>query len=564
MNILLLGAGGAGGNILRSLKSMFRRDVAVAEKADARYADRLRRAVTPRFLDTNEFSLADVPPEERLVIGAADRRFGSRHDPAVARAALEESRDEVERLISRYGVVVVIASGGKGTGAGTIFPIAEMARRMRKLVIPIFVRPSFERHEVEKKKYDEALRIAGQFDAAKIRLIEILNERGYVETDPQPQSVVWERMNRPIARGLRGLLYVLSDLSQVDPSDLSALFAGEGRLRMGYAEINPAPGREPSDEQVDAAARTCWDGSYYAFEGAVGTSLICIQGDWSNIVDARIKSRLAALAVGETVDHPYNPLYARAAHTPRPWGVSAVFAEHTGESAPLDLDWRLPQRSARPVRQESTTPIPVSAASEDSTPVRAAVPSPTELFASENTMAAVAPVRSRPVAVSPAGHATRSEPHRHFSTMWEFAVAINRQNPEALALASGPADPAISVDGPELRRLLTMVWFRSAFERLSAGWRERLLDVLVETVVIPGHVLKHGRAMVQLRELRYPEIREVFSKTAVGAPARADLETLLAVGRLWGEAALNRIRFSDSPKADGESRLGSLLHGFRL
>jgi hypothetical protein len=209
--------------------------------------------------------------------------------------------------------------------------------------------------------------------------------------------------------------------------------------------------------------------------------------------------------------------------------------------------------------------IPVSAASDDSTPVREAVPSPAEIFASENTTETVAPVRPKAAAPSSAGHAAEPEAHRRdFSTMWEFAVALNRQNPEALALASGPVDPRISVDGPELRRLLTMVWFRSAFERLSTGWRERLLDVLVETVVIPAHVLKHGRAMVDLRGLSYPEIREVFSKTAIGDPARADLEMLLAVGRHWGEAALGRVRFSDSAKADGESRLGSLLHGFRL
>ena len=65
---------------------------------------------------------------------------------------------------------------------------------------------------------------------AKIRLMEILNDRAYSDRDPQPQSVVWERMNRPIARGLRGLIYVLWDLSQVDPSDLSILLAGDGRL----------------------------------------------------------------------------------------------------------------------------------------------------------------------------------------------------------------------------------------------------------------------------------------------------------------------------------------------
>ena len=49
-------------------------------------------------------------------------------------------------------------------------------------------------------------------------------------------------MNRPIARGLRGLVYVLWDLSQVDPSDLSVLFGGPGRLRIGFSEIDPPGG----------------------------------------------------------------------------------------------------------------------------------------------------------------------------------------------------------------------------------------------------------------------------------------------------------------------------------
>ncbi|MGH2398175.1 MAG: hypothetical protein ACRDFW_14625, partial [bacterium] len=174
MNILLLSSGGGGGSILRSLKTLFRRDLHVTQKADARYAERLRRAVTTRFLDTNEFSLSDVPKEERLVVGAATTgRLGSMHNPELARQALEESKDDVESVLSGHSVVIVIATGGKGTGAGTIFPLAQMARRQKKLVIPIFVRPSFERHEVEKRRYDHALKVSDQFDSAKIRLIEI-------------------------------------------------------------------------------------------------------------------------------------------------------------------------------------------------------------------------------------------------------------------------------------------------------------------------------------------------------------------------------------------------------
>jgi len=37
--------GGGGGNILRSLKNLFRRDLIVTQKTDPRYAERVRRAI---------------------------------------------------------------------------------------------------------------------------------------------------------------------------------------------------------------------------------------------------------------------------------------------------------------------------------------------------------------------------------------------------------------------------------------------------------------------------------------------------------------------------------------
>ena len=215
-------------------------------------------------------------------------------------------------------------------------------------MIPIFVRPSFEWHEVDKRRYDHALEVVDQFDSAGIRLIEILNDRGYSQASPASQSVVWERMNVPIARGLRGLLYVLSDLSQVDPSDLCALGAGPGRFRIGFGELDPAPGSDPSDAQIDEASRQCWDNGYYSFTKPVGTSLVCIQGDWSNIADGKIKRRLGTWAAGDAEDSVYNPLYARSSHAPRPWGVTALFAEHTGIHDSLDVDWPLDSRVSLP------------------------------------------------------------------------------------------------------------------------------------------------------------------------------------------------------------------------
>lgn len=541
MGILLLSVGGGGGNILRSLKALFRRDLAVAHKTDTRHAERLRRAVTARFLDTNAFSLSDLPREERVLIGARTTgQLGSRHDPEVARKALDESRAEVEALLRPHAVVILIGTGGKGTGAGTMFPIAQMARQQKKLLIPIFVRPSFERHEVDKRRFDHALGVVRQFDAAQIRLIEIANDDGYVDSDPEPQSVVWERMNMPIARGLRGLLYVLSDLSQVDPSDLSALFSGPGRLRIGYSEIDPSPSQEPTDRQVDQAVRECWQNRYYTFTRPVGTSLICIQGDWSNIADARIKGGLAALASAGVSDSPYVPLYARANHAPKPWGVTALFAEYTGAHAPLEIDWTQERRLASAWSAFEVRPPAETAIDDVTSPVEAltaGVPPPT-----------------------PGSSGPPPEPTApHFGGLWEFALAVNRGDPAALAVASDEVACDVPIGAGDIRKLLGTVWFRGVAGALSPRWRDRILDVLVASGAIPDHLLRLDRRDVRLSELSHAQMNDAVSRNAVADAVRPDLDLLLAAARVWGADVLDRFEFAGLPGNGERSRLASVL-----
>jgi cell division GTPase FtsZ len=517
---------------------MFRRDLIVTQKTDPKYAERLRRAVTTRFLDTNEFSLLDVPKEERFLIGAATtRRLGSMHNPELAGAALEESKHDVESLLARFSVIVLIATGGKGTGAGTIFPLARMAREQRKLVIPIFVRPSFERHEVEKRRYDHALKVTEQFDAARIRLVEILNDRGYVDTDPQPQWAVWERMNRPIAGGLRGLLYVLSDLSQVDPSDLSVMFAGNGRLRIGFSEIAPSVDQDPTDEQVHDAVRHCWDNSSYAFGERVGTSLICVQGDWSNVVDGKIKGRFAALAHSDAGNAAYNPLYARALHVPRPWGVTAILAEHTGTHPPLEIDWSVERRM----------PAFVSLSPGDSPVAAVAAPQSTEVVP--------------PPEVVPLAEIAQPAP---YSGLWEFALALNRSDPRAVALASDGARCSMPLEITDIRKLLSTFWVRSLFPRLSSLWRDRMLETLLQRVAIPDHAVKNGRHTTRVSELTHEELTRILAGTMFPVAVRRDLQLLVAVGTLWGGETIRRFEFTPvSVEVQKPSRLGSLLEVFR-
>jgi len=536
VTVLLLSTGGGGGNILRSLKALFRRDLEVAQSADPKYAERLRRAITTRFLDTNEFSLSAVPKEERVIIGAATTGgLGARHNPEIAAQALEESKAEVQQLLSEHSVIVIIGTGGKGTGAGTTFPLAQMARQQRKLVIPIFVLPSFERHEVEKRRYDHALHVASQFDSAGIRLMEILNDRGYADTDPQPQSVVWERMNLPIARGLRGLLYVLWDLSQVDPSDLSILFAGPGRLRIGFSELNPPAGQEPDDDEIKAAVRTCWENPYFAFNDAPGTSLVCIQGDWSNVADGKIKAELAALALGGAKEGPYNPLYARAARVPRPWGLTTLFSEYTGNHQPLDVDWSAERKASLRAGLQLNSPAVLV---EPTTPATQPVPAARAIEA--------------------------SAPAAAFGSFRDFALAINRSDAAALKQAANGSPTDIRIEVGELRKLMTAFWFRSVFSRLSPAWRDRLLAVLVEQVTIPNHAIKTSRRTVlHLSELTDAQRRQVLNSANLPDAIRADFQLVLMVAMLWGEDSVKRLALTPASDGPETSTLSSLLQSFR-
>ena len=486
--------GGGGGNILRSVKALYQRDLTTEGRVDGEPPP---HRVAARFLDTNQYSLVDVPPDERLLIGPETTHFlGARHDPDVARRAFDESRDQIAALMRDYSMVILIATGGKGTGTGIFLPTAMLARQMRKLVIPIFVRPSFERHEVEKRRFDHALNVSAQLDAAQIRFIEILNDRGYLDTDPQPQSVVWERMNVPIARALRGLLYVLSDLSQVDPSDLSALFGGHGRLRLGFAELDPHVVQDPADEAIDDAVLGCWANPYYNFSDPIGTSLICIQGPWSNITDAKIKSRLAAHATA-TGSTTYNPLYARAPQSPRPWGVTTLFTEYTGDGPLIDVDW--------------TVVADTAAAAE------VAIPSVEDL----SLVATLAAIEKRPVPAAGIhdravrGGQPGAERAESFGSFWDLALAINRSDSRALDIARNGASDSVVVTASEIRKLLGTVWFRSVFTRLSPAWRERLIAELVESVVLLNHQFRIGRRDVALGDLGPAEVRNVFANASI-------------------------------------------------
>ena len=116
----------------------------------------------------------------------------------------------------------------------------------------------------------------------------------------------------------------------------------------------------------------------------------------------------------------------------------------------------------------------------------------------------------------------------------------------------------------DIRKLLSTFWVRSLFPRLSALWRDRMLETLLQRVAIPDHGVTKGRHTVRVSELTHEELKRILAETMFPVAVRRDLQLLVAVGTLWGGETIQRFEFTPvSVEAQKPSRLGSLLEAFR-
>src|SRR6185436_3127965 len=109
------------------------------------------------------------------------------------------------------------------------------------------------------------------------------------------------------------------------------------------------------------------------------------------------------------------------------------------------------------------------------------------------------------------------------------------------------------------KQLIGTFWFRSIFPRLSTSWRDRLLDALAASIVIPNPALLRGRQALRLATASYDDLHEIATTTTVTGAAGTDLQMVLVILRLWGADARSRLRFLDVAAPESASRLGALL-----
>lgn len=156
--IKVIGVGGGGGNAVNHMYNEGIHDVSFA------------------LCNTDNQALCESPVETRVQLGKRTTEgLGAGNRPEVAKAAAEESKEDIERLLSDGTKMVFITAGmGGGTGTGAAPVVANIAKSMGILTVGIVTIPFvFE----GRKKIIQALRgvqeIAKNVDA----LLVINNER---------------------------------------------------------------------------------------------------------------------------------------------------------------------------------------------------------------------------------------------------------------------------------------------------------------------------------------------------------------------------------------------------
>jgi cell division GTPase FtsZ len=621
--VKVISSGGGGGNILHRVRAMSDQRIDGLASVNTDYCAFLREMVRYGQIDTNRFAKRKSIADEEWLLLKGPGEMGSGHNPDVALAALETSMSDFERFIGPADVVPIVVTCGKGTGTGTIVRMCQVIRDRRKLPLPFIVEPALDAHEVDPVQHQAALGVMAEMDRNCIRFAHLRNDSLY-GMDLSSQEA-YDLMNITIANAIHALLLILSDLNQVDPSDLARIFAGPGRFRVSFAEFDTSG--NPTEEAIAQAAKSCFANQFYGFEDRTAKStLVCINGPHSHKTKGRITSALnhAATAIKHL---DYKPHLIVVPDGPQPWGVITVQTDNDGSAPPLNLAFdsvegpimiSRTEQGATPVLSTVTLPAQTPGQEDNGTDIVVRIPEP-----STDTVTASAQTPPEPTRVNGRRHhrrrASRHPPSREggssthhprkgvstgpspktvngkgakapqpppvpppplqrvYPTFTAFLQDLNqRKEPAVTLIASERGLEQIGATGEELRSFITgPLLFRATFDRMSAQMKEGILLIICgsdEPRIRNWDVHLTTKASVPLRQMTKSLWAEANATnlTEGDKSRRADCLLIRRLVELYGDSVLDRLPFEpEKVKQPGRVRVlyakaTSHLPSFRL
>jgi cell division protein FtsZ len=220
-------------------------------------------------INTDAQALLMCDADVKMPIGSdVTRGLGAGADPAVGKAAAEESRDELKEALKGADMVFVTAGEGGGTGTGAAPVVARLAQEIGALTVGVVTKPfSFEgrrRAEVASRGVDE---LRDEVDT----LIVIENDRLLQVVEKRTSIVDAFTMADDILRqGVQGItdLITIPGLVNLDFADVRTIMNEAGSALMG---IGAASGENRASEAARSAVSSPLLES--SIEGATGILL---------------------------------------------------------------------------------------------------------------------------------------------------------------------------------------------------------------------------------------------------------------------------------------------------
>jgi cell division protein FtsZ len=223
-------------------------------------------------IDTDVSQLKTAKANQKILIGQRlTKGRGVRRNPKLGREAIEESKKNVETLLSRVEVAFITTGLGGGTGAGAAPIIADIAKQKGAATIGIVTMP----FRVERGRDKSANTALAEMRRSCDTVAVIDNDRLAKLVPDLRGNQAFEVVDQVLAGMIKGIVETIStpSLINLDFADFKTIISHGGMAVVGVGESN-APNR--AEEAVRNAFRTpLYDVSY---AGAT-SALIHVAGD---------------------------------------------------------------------------------------------------------------------------------------------------------------------------------------------------------------------------------------------------------------------------------------------
>jgi cell division protein FtsZ len=202
-------------------------------------------------VNTDAQALMMCDADVKIHIGSqATRGLGAGADPAVGKAAAQESRDELKEALKGADMVFVTAGEGGGTGTGAAPIVAELARELLALTVGVVTKPFVFEGRKRTQQADQGIEnLRDRVDT----LIVIENDRLLQVVEKRTSVTEAFRMADDILRqGVQGItdLITVPGLVNLDFADVRTIMRDAGSALMG---IGTASGENRATEAARGA-----------------------------------------------------------------------------------------------------------------------------------------------------------------------------------------------------------------------------------------------------------------------------------------------------------------------